>query len=373
MEPLFQIVHLSDMHFASPKDRRQGVGLRARFHRLAQRFPWLKGTLDSLEEGLCGHDPEALTCLREALEAISGDMRWKERPRWLVVTGDQTTWGDISTAESVQRMLEGWAADFGYQLKVLYGNHDVWPGCHPVLSPPLSLTPHREAVRQSCFQDPFPTFDNLQAIPGEEAGQLKLCLVNSIRHERIENTLAQGRVTQDYYWRHRGGAGPQLQALSGSLGQKDIGIVACHHPVYDPNSYLFPSLRTMQLTNGQAVANHLNNMAPRIRLVLTGHTHKLNPEFGDCPSSFPIANPQQTPLSKDLLQLTVGTAAQAPYGEASDFTQDFQVLQFSHDPRDSELCMDRIVWRRSPGLGDFTPMRADPNDSQMIAEEVRLR
>jgi hypothetical protein len=344
-----------------------------------------------VDRGLAGHDSIALEKVRNVLLLLAEDSG--EFPTWLVVSGDLTTWGEHAQLEEALRWIEGLAGDCGFQKYVMYGNHDVWAEHLPIETPETELTQNRTRMRETFFSGrTWPEVLEL-ARAGEGLYTIQLCALNTIRHEALPNLLAWGDVDADWYWdsRRKADSTQLSEALNEIRSNSDgrLRIVVTHHPVHDPADVemrfrdffsaplqslrrLLCSVRTNRLRNAESVAAALPGRRPnpRCRIVLSGHLHKLFPKFGELPEGLPMKNGPMRPLTREQVQLIVGSASQALVSPNDNLGQTFQVLRFYADKNLSDqIRMERIVYARDNGLGEFEPICED-GDERLNVEEM---
>jgi hypothetical protein len=190
---------------------------------------------------------------------------------------------------------------------------------------------------------------------------LVVASLNTVLHERLQNTFAYGEIKEDRYWQPTPGADQHVDLLA-RADPDEIRVVLTHHPVHYPAQ---PHLG-MRLLNGGHVGTQLSTRVgavggprgnPLATLVLSGHTHLTFPEPLTLPPDLPRSTADvQAPLGTGQLQLVAGTLSQRPLGNTS-LTHDFTCLRFwEHD--NGVLELEREVWRRRrPGpAGPFRPV-----------------
>ena len=130
LEPVLQILHVSDLHllakdFEPAWEARAARCLFANFGKLTIKLLNLSGGLPSgiesklrhlahlAEKGLHGHDDDAIDLLFEWLrDYIRPDPRWSKAATWVIDTGDQSSNGDdavVATWAANTRAIVGGA------------------------------------------------------------------------------------------------------------------------------------------------------------------------------------------------------------------------------------------------------------------------
>jgi 3',5'-cyclic AMP phosphodiesterase CpdA len=378
-EPILQLIHVSDLHFATGADQAQAqrVGAMSRFASL----PWFAG-------GMMGHDAAALDQFEDALsfvlaERIFGSGRPPSDPgatarvkavSWVVCTGDLSTFGDKhGQVTAALRWLAGVASRKGIRYCSIYGNHDVWDCAVPWDSTESALVARRDQLRRTHFPTTFPLVPAGVSAGGSSTKGLRVRLpksgrtlmvtsLNTVLHERFQNTFAYGEVKEDYYWRQQGIGPDQNVELLFRAQPDEIRVVLTHHPVHFDRTPFFG----MRILNDMDVAVQLTTRvgatggatgAPLATLVLSGHTHTTFPPMPGLPQQLPQTPAQaHVPLGTGQLQLVVGTLSQRALA-GSPRTHDFTCLRFFEDDH-GVLALEREVWRRSrPGpSGPFRPI-----------------
>lgn len=304
------------------------------------------------------HDPQAIGWLKSSLaEEVENAFAGQTR---VVVTGDlsgrggeESVGGAVSMVRKINRALALPPA------LVIYGNHDVWFPAEgslgfPALSAAHELNTGRSELRRRYFPGPWPQIDLLR-IPAKNERELRIHGLDTVLHDPVWNTLAQGLVQNDRYWDEHPGP-DQLVTLKNELRPQDINIVLTHHPVHDP------ALNPLSgfLGNADEVARAFRGSRgePLVQLVLSGHTH----------STFPESLPQRVdsdhahePLGPNQAQLTAGTTLQTSLALEGARPQSWQRLTLGLE--NDDLVVERVVFNRE-GAGPF--MRMPP-------EEMRLR
>ncbi len=361
MTPLIQLIHISDLHIIASTSADPAAGRRA-LHQLFGHIPVLSNAaVDFFMRGVQGHDTQAWDDFVELFydepELLH---RWEGRTR-LICTGDLSTWGDDASLTLAHDQLNDLAKALKLGWHTIYGNHDVWPG---VGSGPWScnntaLGHRRTAMRQSYFGNTFPL-----SLPPHvnlnRGGVLSFHALNTIQHEQWPNTIARGRVQGDYYWDAQRSTPHQLQRIGGHVGA-EVRVFLTHHPVCDPAKLPFK-----KLSNRAQVAGSLAAAAGPLKhcgfIILSGHTHKLNPPHGQLPQAIG-ANNAQAPLVEDQAQLTTGTLSQRSYaGKGGNHL--FQRLRFFEDG--DQLVLERRVYERSSGLMGFQPVATSAGQTDEV-------
>lgn len=356
--PIVQIFHISDLHFgphkAAPSIRR--------------RVPLGVSTAN---KGFAGHDGHALVALRRAFSRIlASDASWRERSL-IAGTGDFATWGDYRSHRSVLDYIAAIAArERMLPPFLVYGNHDVWGGGFPLgttdghldnnrtimrdSGSPVAPFPHDWPVNYSGARFPFAT------------GEVRLLSLNTVQHESSKNWKALGAVRNDRYW--EGGTRDQLSSLFAQSRSGDLHVVLSHHPVHHPDSTLpsTPDLAELAkwagtklglacvLEDAGRVAAALDADPSRRCVVLSGHTHKAFPAFARLPQTLPASDSSHGPLSNRHLQLIAGTVSQESWTKTPPY-HSWQLLRLYEDLVGGQLVLDRAVFSRPVGFGEFLP------------------
>jgi hypothetical protein len=116
------------------------------------------------------------------------------------------------------------------------------------------------------------------------------------------------------------------------------------------------------LQNGGEVADALRVCRALSCLVLSGHTHELFPASGTLPDR--VSNASHRPLHNNHAQLTIGTVSQR------DSTQTWQRLRIAEEDHTGQVWLERVVYERTKGQGEFDPISA--HDNSDVAEHMRL-
>ncbi len=278
----------------------------------------------------------------------------------MVVTGDLSGRGGEESVGDAVAMVRGLNRSLSLPpALVIYGNHDVWFPADgslgfPALSAAHELSTGRSELRRRYFPGPWPQIDLLR-IPAKEERELRIHGLDTVLHDPVWNTLAQGLVQNDRYWDEHPGP-DQLAILKEELRPEDINIVLTHHPVHDP---AFNPLSGF-LGNADEVARAFRGPRgePLVQLVLSGHTHTTFPE--SLPKRVDTSHAHD-PLGANQAQLTAGTALQTSLALEGARPQSWQRLTLGID--DDDLVVERVVFDRE-GHGPF--VRKTP-------EEMRLK
>lgn len=142
--PVLQLIHISDLHVcAGPPPDQAMLASEGRKWRLAFRQRIEQGDWFEWHEGTLSHDDTAILRFEEVLKGLraSGGRTWfggtgTQAPQtWLVDTGDLSTYGDEASIRQGWQKLKQWQELLGKcPMRVLYGNHDAWPGTLPGLA-----------------------------------------------------------------------------------------------------------------------------------------------------------------------------------------------------------------------------------------------
>jgi 3',5'-cyclic AMP phosphodiesterase CpdA len=342
LTPFLQIIHISDLHVTDPTTP-SAVSARILIRRLRKVLP--EKLVNQIDDGVQPHDPLAVTLFKEFITRISSqDREWSQCTTWLVDTGDLTGLGD---ADSLDLGLKYWS-DF-VQLSSgsasIYGNHDAWPGAFPLFANFTNLVNQPQALISRNFTVATPNLSLRAPIPHGQ-GEVQLYFIDSIRHDRIGNTMALGEVPV-----HQLNGLTQLVDQHHSPGQYNFRILAVHHPVHFPP----PRRRTyMSLSNDSHVAQVLdqptpNRAHPLAHMVLSGHTHALFPEHGKLPLQPSLC--KHPDLGADQCQLVIGSLMQLDrYNKRGDCPHQCEVLRLYYSKSDpSVLSVERLLAARRSG------------------------
>lgn len=324
-----------------------------------------------LEDGVAPHDSLALRLFTVFLNEISlKDPIWSKCKTWLVDTGDLTSLGDHASLELGRKYL-GELTGVCPESASIYGNHDAWPGTFPLLGSRSAFADQVRALNAQ-FTVAAPGLTLRAHIPHAD-GEVHLYSVDSIRHGRVVNSLALGKVRK-----------LQLDSFKTLVDQNyqpnrhDLRILAVHHPVHYPP----PRPRgQMSMTNDSAVAQQLDipsasGAYPLAHLVLSGHTHFLFPKHGQLPPQPALClHPE---LGNDQCQFVVGTLMQLDkYNKRSGWPHQCEVLRlYSSVSNHSVLLVERLlaarqtgVNYRGTGIGPYKFVTVPGRDDE-IAEEI---
>lgn len=318
------------------------------------------------------HSPRAISLFTDFLQEICiDDPIWSKCKTWLVDTGDLTSLGDNGSLDLGSQYLKS-LARICPDVASLYGNHDAWPGTLPLIAAISALRNQLPALVSRKFHVASPQLEMKIPIPHGD-GEVQLYLVDSVRHGRIRNTLALGKVENS-----------QLEALGNlvdanySPGKKYFRILAVHHPVHYPPPR--PE-RSMSMTNDSDVARILDSPTaggayPLAHLVISGHTHSLYPDHGALQSEPCLL--KHPDLGNDQCQFVVGTLMQLDmYNKRAQWPHQGQVLRLYYSPGNhSLLLMERLLVARKAGkaypgsgIGPYGFVTI-PGENKKIEEEI---
>jgi predicted MPP superfamily phosphohydrolase len=396
--PLLRIAHISDVHFV-PLNQQHGGPL----HDAAVRLAFHPGALakpaqflsSHLGQGSAGHDPKALWWLRRSLLFyLRRDERWKGRS-YVALTGDLSTWGDTRSTYAVLGFLDNVAEVTNSEPLVVYGNHDVWPGevgtlrGMPIAHTDDELARRRSRMRQQYFRNDFPgfaawtlrSFEPIR-IPATDAN-FTVVGFNSVLHERGPNSVASGRIAEDWYWDKRK-TQSQLTIAAERLKSVSCAVILTHHPIWDPSGWSGGGHDTPYVRAGMAPPFHaLYNArevaqsvgvpvhgAPPVRIFLSGHTHVVYPPPAELPPQS-LASDAGT-LCANQVQLTIGSAAQERFiptaSPSRSQRNSWQLIHLFFDDERSELLLERFVFIRANDTGNFRLL----GSSEGSAEHMRF-
>ncbi len=366
-EPFLQIIHISDLHVIDPRSS-NAVDVRGWIRRLRGGST---GIADWISDGTAPHDRLAVDLFVEFLKDITTDPAWDKCKTWLVDTGDLTSLGDQGSLDLGRSHLNQFV-NVCPEFASTYGNHDAWPGKLPLLATGAAITAQSQVLSARQYIVGSPHCPLSTTIP-HGAGQVQLYFVDSIIHDRLNNTWALGEISAN-----------QLDALQKLIGQNfdpnrhDFRIMAVHHPVHYPPPR--PGHK-MSMRNDESVAAVLDRPSlagayPLAHLVLSGHTHYLYPPHGGLPRQPSLCT--HLPLGNDQCQLVVGTLMQLDrYNKRLAWPHQCQVLRlYCSRSTPSVISVERLLVARQAGesyrgtgIGPykFVPLA---QNSQQIAEEI---
>jgi len=188
----------------------------------------------------------------------------------------------------------------------LYGNHDVWSGTFPLLTPIKHV---RNASRRIATVDglkgPWP---DRQDFPAPSGLRIELYRLNSVSPGSLRGSLATGSVephppfTKLPLSKSRD-AIRELYALalqSKGFASRPIRVIAMHHPPHFFGDDVFTRLTSGRVVGADGIARFVSNW--QTHLIVAGHRHALDPAVGSVHvGSQPDFN--QYPLSSSTGQL----------------------------------------------------------------------
>lgn len=366
--PFLQIVHISDLHVINPKTS-NAVAVR-RWIRNFRRY--LPAVAEYIEDGVAPHDPLAISLFREFLEQITvQDPNWSKCNTWLVDTGDLTSLGDGGSLDLGSDYLNS-LAQVCPDVARVYGNHDAWPGTLPLIAAISEFAKQIQSLISRKFSVACPQLALRVPIP-HGGGEVQLYLVDSVRHERLVNTLALGEVGKSQL-----DAFKDLVNKNYSLSRRDFRILAVHHPVHYPPPR--PSL-SMSMKNDRDVAKALDTPTsggayPLAHLIISGHTHFFYPQHGALPPQPSLClHPE---LGDEQCQFVVGTLMQLDkYNKRAQWPHQGEVLRLYYSPSNhSVLLLERYLVARGAGrkypgtgLGSYGFVML-PQENTKLEEEI---
>lgn len=319
MEPLLQIVHISDLHF---RLQVEPFGLT----KLRQSLFLLPRLTALINKGIQPHDEAA----REKFLDFFMELRAGEGGRFkdtvLLDTGDLSTLGDPESLEEGTQFLKELETSGVSQVVCLQGNHDAWPRDLPLFAPPGVLDEHEQWLRREHYPNKWPEEPLKWSYP-EWGFEIQLFGLETVIHDRFWNTAAVGKVS-----RPRPHAGDvesvaQLARLRSHVESNDTGgavfrILASHHLIGLGGQR---SNRWDRVRDGDNVFAQLQDSQHPFHLILSGHTHRLYPEWTTLTSA-----------ASEPIQMVVGSLLQRPHPEASapaavprfDSSYQAQILRF---------------------------------------------
>ena len=389
-KPLLQIIHYTDMHLASDGYIDTRWQLKRLYPRLSHE--WQQGWAGP-QRAVLNDFIRLIEDLKQGapLDNSEGDPAWADRPTWLVDTGDGTTFGDLVSLQEWRDWSDSFeqAAKPHGRLMRVYGNHDAWPGIFPPFEPNLQLAMNiqRNMLRKKHFPACWPEPPWTVSVPGTPTpggavpSQVELCVVNTVDHDVVLNTLAVGVAARDWHWARPLSALPDTpaddlatRALAQPGGQygRHLRIVAMHYPVANdatPGSPRWQKVLANRKRFAQDLQGHRQVKPLVAHLLLAGHTHMAFPGVGQLPPSASAAT--HTPLVAGQCQVVSASLSQAilpgsplkaneTWAESRARLSPYQctVLRFysqDHDP--FEIIMDRaIAGADDTGIFSFLPL-----------------
>lgn len=358
---VLQIIHVTDLHVVAQKQ--PAAKWVRRLERWAQSLGW-QSLFEMLHDGTAPHDRFAPLFLQSFLQRITvNDPDWSSLPRWLVDTGDQTTFGDNASLVDADRVLRDLANVCGAGSSVgavrnMHGNHDAWPVDLPLLAP--ARIAHQRARLQGTHA--VRTVQCALKAPLGAKGEVQIFSIDTVDDAAWANTWARGEV-----------GGAQLMALDAEIQRhavrsgKVLRILLTHHPVHYPAPR---PLYQMVIADDAAVGASLAAPAQRVHVVLSGHTHALYPPHGALPASAQAA--QHDPLGAEQVQLVSGTLMQLDrLNKRGDHPHQCEVLRVYFDEASGTAVIERRLAARNPIQGrfdfDFVPLPGHPTGVEEIA------
>jgi len=402
-EPVLQIVHLSDMHLVHPSFKHSNETrvlrrLLKRFEKLQnvlpyRYLPFWDSILESannartiLESGFDGHDEDSIKELIAWFrDRVRTDEAWSKTPTWLLDTGDQSTNGDDQSLDYGLGMIAKFSEALGGAPYLrIHGNHDAWPGKHPLISSKSTIDTHKKKLRREHFIADYPCFSQLShTIPGTNSS-IDVYSLNSVVHTWLKNGIARGEIKEDKYWEHsdKPREDIQLQALEAlavekiaNFGSRSLRLVLSHHPINIEYPHILSGLgeRLIGLNNASKISSELACRRKSLdnqslaHLVLSGHTHHLYPAIGRCSNA--VINSEE----EYLHQLVIGTAAKLNSKTGQDiensdpstitefnnlYTNQVEILRLSrpierNEATENLIAVDRIIAGRVMNVGPW--------------------
>ena len=365
-DPFLQIVHVSDMHvFAdtSPQAKRtramcvqaaymlDGMARRAPTARLRDE---LLAASERILEGTEAHHPPAALALGRVIAQENAKVKC---PSCLVISGDQSTFGDTSSIQRARAYLNP-AIQSSDRVIEIHGNHDAWPSTAPLLGPPRFGSQVKRSLLQLQYRVEWPGVVDFPSFAG--GLPVEIFTVDTVDMGRWKNTLALGRVDDK-----------QLDELERLIADSDaqrgnapvLRMLIAHHPIGYPPP---PPPWGMVIQNGGQVGARLSSGAkrskPLIHLVLSGHTHDPFPKLGSLPAS--TRQCAHHPLGYGQVQLVAGTATQRDAFKNSAVPYRFQILRMYRSTSNgaSRVVVERTIMSR----GKIGAYRAEPAEKMIV-------
>ena len=266
--PALQIVHITDLHLCAGYSDRGKIAKERRLFGIQLRKLVEKKNLFGWHEGTLEHDE---TC-EASFERFLRDLRarapsWFEggAETWLVDTGDLTTYGDEGSMQVAHKKLAHWQSILGAKSRLLFGNHDAWPGSQPAMLRhdweqriQLQQTQIGEFTPWRCETWLTPLSLNIA-----QDMRIELYGLDTVTYDLWGGIVALGYIRPETLSALKERASTRLAGFEG----RAYRIVATHHPVRFPYTkeeqrvfsklpYFLPA---MQLKNDADVVEFLRN------------------------------------------------------------------------------------------------------------------
>jgi 3',5'-cyclic AMP phosphodiesterase CpdA len=306
-------------------------------------------------EGTEAHHPPAALELGRVIAQENAKARC---PSCLVISGDQSTFGDTSSIQRARMYLDP-AIQSSDRVIEIHGNHDAWPSTAPLFGPRSFAATVKSSLINLNYRveapGVVPPFLSISGGP-----RVEVFTVDTVDMGRWENTRALGRVDDK-----------QLDELERIIADNDIvhhnspvlRVLIAHHPIGYPPPV--PS-STMVIANGGRVGFRLRRSPkqpkPLVHLVLSGHTHDPFPKQGSLPAS--AQQYSHHPLGYGQVQLVAGTATQRDAFNKYAVPYRFQILRmYRSTPHSaSRVVVERTIMSR----GKIGAYRADPAEKMVV-------
>jgi hypothetical protein len=371
---LASIFHITDLHlFVDENGDARPPGeleMMVRFSRWAARQDPLQ-VVKRVVDGFSAANMTALTELRRRLpQLIAGERQQAPNvPIIVVQTGDVETFGRSELRAS--RSTDPYPA-FAFLRTVLwpevmksgatavidmYGNHDVWSGTWPLVTPIAHVRNALERIATiSGLGGPWPDRHDFQAPSGY---QLEIYRVNTVAPYPLRNSLSNGEV---------GGHPPSAKLpLTNSHDvfaelfarsrrppeappKRTIRIAAMHHPPHFFRGSVFKRVAGGLLLDGVGLARCLDYS--HFQLVLAGHRHELDPARHTTHDGREPA-PNQAPLNSCTGQLVSESPTATPDSAATVTRNSFALYHLFADDQTDTVTVQRTLLRYRDANADF--------------------
>lgn len=334
--PLVQIVHISDLH-AGLK-----VPLIARgAHKFLEFTEYDAEWTEKARSGFGYWDYGSLLEFEDVLNQLN--IEWPDGKKWLVVTGDLTTFGDDKSLAAVNDVLDELISYFDDGL-VFFGNHDLWSA---------DFLPR---VRHVATKEKLLSALRSKDLMLEFAyGSVELLRLDTTADEWALNFQAIGQVSENELIRIK------VNSSRTSIGSP-LRIVAAHHPL----AFVRCTDQCPEILDCDVVKNSVT-VAEALcdsHIMLAGHTHWNFPPLGQAASG--SAKGWYAPLSEGQIQLVTGTLCHCPLDEgavlrpwSNDITHSFQVLRVYWVGGDRPYQVVRSMFTRTTEDGFVITSEAD--------------
>ncbi|HEX3391567.1 MAG TPA: metallophosphoesterase [Solirubrobacteraceae bacterium] len=369
-DPIATIFHVTDMHLCVEPDggTRKNKRLLSRMLVAGAEHAWPQGAREFLGKAMWHREP-ALERLGPALRQLSEQEASASPGAPIVVLQG----GDVEA-------LGSWAPDglveyeafpsFDFVHKRLrpddertewldiFGNHDTWPGRHPV--PPPSGLAQINRVRIGTVPGLVGPWPDCQVLGVGEQVPLVIARVNTVAREADGEAFAYGVPSE--HPPNGEDLSYVLDQLEAELGpwqhQRAVRAVLLHHPIHYARE-LADRHGPNRLMGADELAACLRDL--RVQLVIAGHVHALDPPA----SAVGLEAGCQEPLEYPTVQLVAETPTQdwPPRGNRGNTNADLPTRSFCRYrllAQGETFDIERTVFRWNDNEGEFMPVGGSP-------------